>query len=98
MGSSQLEGTMPQAKKAHAVGFNHVAIEVGDIDAALSFFGQLFDFELRSKSETGAFIDLGDQFLALQKAATRQLMTAVMSAVWPMTRKPCARPWPRPVS
>ena len=49
------------------VGFNHVALEVGDIDAALTFYGRLFDFELRSRSDSMAFIDLGDQFIALQK-------------------------------
>lgn len=58
---------MPKPRKARAVGFNHVALEVGDIEEALAFYGQLFDFELRSKSDTAAFIDLGDQFLALQK-------------------------------
>ena len=58
---------MPEAKKARMVGFNHVALEVGDIDAALAFYRRLFDFELRSKSDSMAFIDLGDQFLALQK-------------------------------
>jgi lactoylglutathione lyase len=62
---------MPEAKKARAVGFNHVAIEVGDIEEALAFYGRLFDFELRGKSETSAFIDLGDQFLALQKGRTQ---------------------------
>ena len=62
---------MPQAKKARAVGFNHVALEVGDIDEALAFYGQLFDFDLRGRSETSAFIDLGDQFLALQKGRTQ---------------------------
>ena len=62
---------MPTAKKAHAVGFNHVAIEVGDIEEALAFYGSLFDFELRGKSETMAFIDLGDQFLALQTGRTQ---------------------------
>ena len=62
---------MPQAKKARAVGFNHVALEVGDIDEALAFYGRLFDFELRGRSETSAFIDLGDQFLALQKGRTQ---------------------------
>jgi catechol 2,3-dioxygenase-like lactoylglutathione lyase family enzyme len=60
-------GNMPGTGKARAVGVNHVALEVGDIDEALAFYGRLFDFELRSKSETMAFIDLGDQFLALQK-------------------------------
>jgi catechol 2,3-dioxygenase-like lactoylglutathione lyase family enzyme len=58
---------MAQSGKARAVGVNHVALEVGDIDEALAFYGQLFEFELRGKSETMAFIDLGDQFLALQK-------------------------------
>jgi lactoylglutathione lyase len=58
---------MVKPSKARAVGFNHVALEVGDIDAALAFYGRLFDFELRGRSGTAAFIDLGDQFLALQK-------------------------------
>lgn len=62
---------MPEAKKARAVGFNHIALEVGDIDAALAFYGRLFAFELRNKSDTAAFIDLGDQFLALQKGRTQ---------------------------
>jgi len=62
---------MPEATKARAVGFNHVALEVGDIEAALAFYGRLFDFKLRSKSESMAFIDLGDQFLALQKGRTQ---------------------------
>ena len=58
---------MPEAKKARAVGFNHVALEVGDIEEALSFYARIFEFQLRGKSEQTAFIDLGDQFLALQK-------------------------------
>ena len=62
---------MAQVKKARAIGFNHVALEVGDIDEALAFYGRLFEFELRSRSKTSAFIDLGDQFLALQKGRTQ---------------------------
>jgi len=58
---------MRNAKKARAVGFNHVALEVGDIEEALAFYGRLFDFKLRGKSKDSAFIDLGDQFLALQQ-------------------------------
>ena len=58
---------MAQTKKARAVGINHVALEVGDIEQALAFYGRLFDFKLRGKSEGAAFIDLGDQFIALQK-------------------------------
>ncbi|MGH6891596.1 MAG: VOC family protein [Dongiaceae bacterium] len=62
---------MPQTRKARAVGFNHVALVVGDIDAALAFYGRLFEFTLRERDETSAFIDLGDQFLALQKGRGR---------------------------
>jgi lactoylglutathione lyase len=62
---------MSQSKMARAVGFNHVAIEVGDIDEALAFYAQLFEFKLRSKSKDMAFIDLGDQFLALQKGRSQ---------------------------
>jgi lactoylglutathione lyase len=58
---------MAEAKKARLVGFNHVALEVGDIEEALAFYGKLFDFTLRGKSKSMAFIDLGDQFIALQK-------------------------------
>jgi catechol 2,3-dioxygenase-like lactoylglutathione lyase family enzyme len=58
-------------RKARAIGFNHVALEVGDIDQALAFYHRLFDFDLRGKSTTSAFIDLGDQFLALQKGRTQ---------------------------
>jgi catechol 2,3-dioxygenase-like lactoylglutathione lyase family enzyme len=54
-------------KKARAIGFNHVALIVGDIDEALEFYGRLFDFTLREREADAAFIDLGDQFLALQK-------------------------------
>jgi lactoylglutathione lyase len=62
---------MPEQKKARAIGFNHVALVVGDIDEALEFYGRLFDFTLRSREEDAAFIDLGDQFLALQKGDAR---------------------------
>ena len=54
---------MADTGKARAIGINHVALEVDDIDAALEFYRELFDFELRGRSETMAFIDLGDQFL-----------------------------------
>ena len=58
---------MAKGKKARAVGFNHIALEVGDVYEALAFYGRLFEFKLRGKSKDSAFIDLGDQFLALQK-------------------------------
>jgi lactoylglutathione lyase len=60
-----------QSNKARLVGFNHVALEVGDIDEALDFYGSLFEFELRGKEPGMAFIDLGDQFIALQEGRTQ---------------------------
>ena len=54
---------MSETTKARAVGINHVALEVGDIDEALEFYGAWLDFELRGRSDTMAFIDLGDQFM-----------------------------------
>ena len=51
--------------KPRMVGMNHVAIEVGDIEEALAFYGRIFDFTLRGKGKTNAFIDMGDQFINL---------------------------------
>ena len=58
---------MTEIKKPRAIGFNHVALEVGDIDEALEFYQNLFEMKVRSKSETAAFIDLGDQFINFSK-------------------------------
>lgn len=57
--------------KPRLIGINHVALEVGDIDEALAFYGRFFEFELRGHSKKMAFIDLGDQFIALS-AGRRQ--------------------------
>lgn len=54
-----------------AIGINHVALEVRDIDEALDFYRGLFHFELRSRGEGRAFIDLGDQFIALFEGRTQ---------------------------
>jgi catechol 2,3-dioxygenase-like lactoylglutathione lyase family enzyme len=54
---------MSEAKKPRLVGINHVAIEVGNIDEALAWYGRMFEFTLRGKGERNAFIDLGDQFV-----------------------------------
>jgi len=56
-------------RKARAVGINHVALEVGDIDEALEFYGKFLEFTLRGKHDNMAFIDLGDQFIALSRVA-----------------------------
>jgi lactoylglutathione lyase len=51
--------------KPRAVGINHVAIEVGDLEEALAFYGRILDLELRGRAGRMAFVDLGDQFIAL---------------------------------
>ena len=56
---------------ARAVGINHVAIEVGSIDEALAFYGGLFELELRGRVPGMAFVDMGDQFLALAEGRTQ---------------------------
>jgi catechol 2,3-dioxygenase-like lactoylglutathione lyase family enzyme len=63
---------MPETPKPRLVGINHVAIEVGDIDAALEWYGQLFSFTLRGKGERNAFIDMGDQFINMTLKPTPQ--------------------------
>jgi lactoylglutathione lyase len=50
---------------ARAIGINHVALEVGDVGEALEWYGRFLQFELRGRRPTMAWIDLGDQFLAL---------------------------------
>ncbi len=56
---------MTEEKKPRLIGINHVAIEVGNIDDALDWYGRIFDFKLRGKGEDNAFIDMGDQFVNL---------------------------------
>lgn len=58
----QLSETKP---KPRLVGVNHIALEVGDLEAALAFYGAIFSFTLRGRAEGHAFLDMGDQFLAL---------------------------------
>lgn len=52
-------------ERPRLVGINHVAIEVGSIDEALEFYGKILSFTLRSRGDRMAFIDIGDQFIAL---------------------------------
>jgi catechol 2,3-dioxygenase-like lactoylglutathione lyase family enzyme len=59
---------MPEAAKPNIVGLNHIALEVGDIEAALAFYRQIFTFELRGRGDGQAFIDMGDQFIALMES------------------------------
>jgi lactoylglutathione lyase len=53
--------------RARLIGLNHVALEVGDLDAALALYGRLFSFDLRGRAPGMAFLDMGDQFLAVSE-------------------------------
>ncbi len=51
---------------------NHIALEVDDIDEALAFWESIFGpLELRGRGAQMAFIDMGDQFLALARGRTQ---------------------------
>jgi predicted enzyme related to lactoylglutathione lyase len=52
-------------KRPRPVGINHVALEVDDIERALAFYGRLFDIRRVDREPGGAFVDLGDQFIAM---------------------------------
>jgi len=56
---------------ARLVGINHVALEVSDLDAALDLYGRLFGFGLRGRVRGMAFIDMGDQFLAVAEGRSQ---------------------------
>jgi len=64
------ETSQPDAKKPRLVGINHIALEVGDIEQALDFYGKIFEFTLRGKRPGNAFIELGDQFINLMENPT----------------------------
>lgn len=52
---------------ARLVGINHVALEVADLDRSLAFYGRLFELRFRGRSAAAAFVDIGDQFIALMQ-------------------------------
>ena len=57
--------------RPHLVGINHVALEVGDLEAALGFYGEIFELGAIDREPGMAFIDMGDQFLALSEGRTQ---------------------------
>lgn len=59
------------AAKGRLVGINHVALEVGDVDEALEFYGKVFELKLRGRGRGMAFLDMGDQFIALEAGRTQ---------------------------
>ena len=57
--------------RARLVGINHVALEVADLEAALEFYGAVFELELRGRVPGMAFVDMGDQFIAIAEGRTQ---------------------------
>jgi lactoylglutathione lyase len=57
--------------RSRLVGINHVALEVGSVDEALEFYGRFFELTLRGRIRGMAFVDMGDQFLALSEGRTQ---------------------------
>ena len=70
-GLASLTERYGRAPSAKLIGINHVALEVGDLEAALTFYRRLFDFELRGRADGMAFLDMGDQFLALSQGRSQ---------------------------
>jgi catechol 2,3-dioxygenase-like lactoylglutathione lyase family enzyme len=57
--------------RARLIGVNHVALEVGDLEEALDFYGRVFVFELRGRVPGMAFLEMGDQFIALSEGRSQ---------------------------
>lgn len=58
--------------RARLVGLNHVALEVGSVEGAVEFYGRIFELELRGRSGRMAFVDIGDQFVALSEGRRQE--------------------------
>jgi catechol 2,3-dioxygenase-like lactoylglutathione lyase family enzyme len=81
---------MDNAKKARAVGFNHVALEVGDIAEALAFYRRLFDFELRARALVRPSSIWATNSLRFRKAVPNLLTVGAILDSWSTTRMPSA--------
>ena len=62
---------MTDGRQPRMVGINHIVLEVDDVAAALDFYGRIFDFRLRGRTATQAFVDMGDQFLVLAEGRSQ---------------------------
>ena len=58
-------GMDANGQRPRAVGINHVALEVDDVERAIAFYERLFDIRGVERAHGGAFVDLGDQFMAM---------------------------------
>ena len=72
-----------------AVGINHVALEVGDLDAAVEFYRSIFGFPEPNRVPRMAFLRMGDQFIALSEGRSAGPTAPGTSAWWSTTRRRC---------
>ncbi len=72
-GRGRAHGLQPRMSRdrPRLLGVNHVALEVGDLDAALDFYGSIFEFELRGRVPGMAFLEMGDQFIAIAEGRSQ---------------------------
>src|SRR5215213_8301267 len=69
--TARMRGSCPgMSDRPRLVGINHVALEVGDLEEALEFYGAIFEVRLRGREPGMAFVDMGDQFIALSEGRT----------------------------
>jgi lactoylglutathione lyase len=68
---SRVPNGVMSARMARAVGINHVALEVGDLEEAIAFYRGFLELELRGRVPGMAFLDLGDQFIALAEGRSQ---------------------------
>ncbi|MGA7004427.1 MAG: VOC family protein [Pseudolabrys sp.] len=62
---------MTTNRRPKLVGINHIALEVGNVDEAIAFYGRIFEFKLRGRTKGAAFVDMGDQFIALMEGRSQ---------------------------
>src|ERR1700694_5972153 len=84
---------MVKARKARAVGFNHVALEVGDIEDALAFSGRLFDFKLRARAPLRPSSIWATNSSHCRRAVLNPLTRAAILDLWSTTRMKTAKHW-----
>ena len=68
---------MTTNRRPKLVGINHIALEVGNIDEAIAFYGRIFEFKLRGRTKGAAFVDMGDQFIALMEGRSQPSVAQV---------------------
>jgi lactoylglutathione lyase len=78
---------------ARMVGINHVVLEVGDLDEALDFYGEIFEFELRGRVPGMAFLDMGDQFLVLAEGGSHAHFGLVVDSGQKVPDRNFRDPW-----